>query len=120
MTEELRKILRSWRAPEPGRRWPESCSFSTETLDGEDYDGAVDLVMSGYGRGPVDVVPRHELLTILSRSLATIEDLKGWIPIMEGIEHVRPGGWLKERVALGRMVEWKAADERDHWRGRPS
>lgn len=37
LSEEARKALRFWRESPTARTWPDFCSLSTESLDGDDY-----------------------------------------------------------------------------------
>lgn len=75
MSPALLESLRAWRDSATGRTWPDSCGLSTEPLEGDGYDRAVDLVMSA-PRGGAYVVPRHHLYEVLSRALATIHELR--------------------------------------------
>ncbi len=65
----------AWRGPETGRAWPEHCSLSTETLDGEDYDHAVDLVMTDRG-SHLPAMHADDRNGLLARALATIQELR--------------------------------------------
>ncbi len=69
------EFLRSWRDPKTGRTWPDFCSLSTEPLDGDAFELAVDRVMMSHRCG-MDALPRYELYSLISRALATIHQLR--------------------------------------------
>ena len=69
------EALEAWRRQETGRTWPDHCSLSTETLGDEEYDHAVDLVMTDRGRH-LDAMHPDDRNGLLSRALATIRELR--------------------------------------------
>lgn len=69
-SEDLREALKKWR--QGSRSWPADCGASTEKLTGGDLEYAIDVAMSVHA-GLDTMVPRRDLLELLSRALATID-----------------------------------------------
>jgi len=79
---KLREDLKEWRKPETGRTWPDCCSLSTEPLDDDDYEVAVDLVMTDRGRYLGAMHP-GDRAGLLARALATIHELAQRVALLE-------------------------------------
>ena len=77
-----REHLKGWRRPGTGRTWPDFCSLSTEPLEGDDYELAVDLVMTDRGRY-LGVLRPDDSAGLLARALATIQKLAERVTLLE-------------------------------------
>jgi hypothetical protein len=115
---EIRKLLSEWRGPETGRTWPEFCSLSIEILDGDDYDLAVDLVMTDRGR-MIDTMYPDDRAGLLSRALATIDRLRREIEETEAKRCEERGAtpkledlWQRVAELRGELDDLRLAHER--------